>query len=637
MWQQQQQQNNSWQQQSPQQPQQSWGQQQQPPPQQQQSSWQQPPQHQPQYPQPQQHQQQQQQGGWGGPQQQQQQQQWNQQQQWGQQPGMCSCCDQCCQQPGQCCQCQQGQCCQCQQYGQPVDPYCCGPPAPEQQEMAFCCDLTCWTVGLFFILSVIGFAVVLGTKSPDNIFDKFSVSTTRQLDAAIVPLIPYRTSLAALCIANATTNTTPAPTATNTTLAPVNTTTVAPATTTTVAPTTASPSASVSGCTQKHIFGTFGTVCMEDTLYAGTMVANLSHWNNFRGTLYFLAFIITFFFMLVVYAVHRQKHPQGGFMNSSQVGQQLGVSPNINLFGTELYEVFRCVWFVSGLIVFFWVANAMTSYWNFIGFWKNNTEGALHDFWVAYDKKFVASVVCVTIYLAWPIFLIGLEIAIWIVFVIPYMAVRCMLKPGIENVRPDVPAADMPGWVRTDMFFTEIQQIRRLGFSTRLWEMVTGSKEAFCPTMDCCQMQGFGGPQGGPPQQQWGQQQPPAVAPSSPHRPVQPPRPGQMGDSEMNRSTHAQPPTQQMPPPPPAPQHHHHHTPQMASSGNFYPQPQESMPVSSTVEVDGERKEKKEKKHKKDKSDSEKKDKGTKEKKDKTGTKEKKEKKHKKDKHESED
>jgi hypothetical protein len=496
--------------------------------------------------------------------------------------------------------------------------------------MAFCCDLTCWAVGLFFILSLIGFAVVLGTKNPDNIFDKFSVTTTRQLDAAMIPLIPYRTNLSALCnVTNVTVE--------NTTAAPVATTTLAP--NTTAAPTTATaPVAAtplwVAGCTQRTIFGSFGTVCMEDTLNAGTMVANLSHWNNFRGTLYFLAFIITTFFMVVVYAVHRQKHPQGGFLNNSQIGQQAGVSPNINLFGTELYEVFRCVWFVSGLIVFFWVANAMTSYWNFIGFWKNNTEGSLHEFWVAYDKKFVASVVCVTIYLAWPIFLIGLEIAVWIVFVIPYMAVRCMLKPGIENVRPDVPAADMPGWVRTDMFFTEIQQIRRLGFSNRLWEMVTGSKEAFCPAMDCCQMQGFGAPQGGmPPQhQQWGQPQQAPPPASPPRRPVQPPRPGQMSDSEMNRSTHAQPPTQQLAPPP----QQHQSMPQLATSGNFYPQPQESM-AASVMEVDGERKEKKEKKHKKDKSDSEKKDKGTKEKKDKTGTKEKKEKKHKKDKHESED
>lgn len=354
---------------------------------------------------------------------------------------------------------------------------------------------------------------------------------------------------------------------------------------------------------------------MEDTLNAGTFAANLSHWNNFRGTLYFLAFIITLTFMIVVYAVHRQKHPQGGLMNSSQQFNSASPNSSISLFGTDLYEVFRCAWFVSGFIVFFWVANAMTSFWTFSAFYKNNTEGKLHDFWVAYDKKFVASVVCVTLYLSWPIFLIGAEIGVWFVFTLPYMCVRCMLKPGIENIRPDMPMADMPGWVRADMFFMEAQQIRRLGFSHRLWEMVTGSKDAFCPALDCCQM-GFAGMAGGPPQQ-WGPNQVPQQVPMShSQRPVNPPRPGQMGDSELNRSVSG---AQQQP------------QPMATMSSSFYPQ--ESMAASAVVEVDGERKEKKEKKSKRDKS--EKKEKGTKEKRDKTGTKDKKEKKHKKDKNDS--
>lgn len=347
-------------------------------------------------------------------------------------------------------------------------------------------------MSLFFVLSVIGLAVVLGAHDRDNIFSTFGVENTRDLATAIEKYIPFQVNVTAKC---------------NGTVSHTANTTVTPW---------------VPACTSSVLFGSFGKYCLEDSLNAGTFAANLSHWNNFRGTLYFLAFVITLLFMCVVYAVHRQKHPQGGLMNTSGVGQYNNAP--ILLFDTPLYEVFRCAWFVTGTVIFFWVANAMTSYWTFYRFYKNNTEGKLHDFWIAYHNKFVASVVCVTIYLSWPLLLLGAEIAVWIAFVIPWLGIRCMLKPGLEHVRPDVPLSEMPGWVRIDMFFTEAQQIRRLGFSNRLWEMVTGSKDAFCPSMDCCQMGAMA------PQQPW-QQPPHQTAVQMSQRPsAQAPRLGHMGE-----------------------------------------------------------------------------------------------------------
>lgn len=575
--------------QQPPQPQQQWQQPQAPPPQQQQ--WQQP-----QQPPQQQWQQhappQQAQGGWG---QQPQQQQWGQQQ-YGQQPpwaqpSMCPCCDQ----QGQ----PAGGCCAPAYPGQVVDPYCCGPPMPDQPDNTMCCDFTCWSVGLFFILSLIGFAVVVGSKGTDNIFDAFNVKDTFALQDVMTEFIPYQMNMSI---------------STNCTLRNI----------------TGITTKFLPNCTVRTIFGSFGQYCMEDSLNAGTMVANLSHWTNFRGTLYFLAFVITVCFGAVVYAVHRQKNPQVGFMNQSipQGGPPM-MNPNapIHLFDTPLYEVFRCVWFVTGTVVFFWVANAMTSYWNFIGFYQDNTVGKLHSFWVDYDKKHVASVVCVTLYLSWPLLLLGAEIGLWCAFVIPWLGVRSMLKPGLENVRPDLPLSDMPGWVRLDVFFTEAQQIRRLGFSNRLWEMVTGTKDAFIPPFDCCQNPMM---MNGMPPQQWQQQQQFGAQPNNmslnnsqmqqrgPVQPaVVPPRPGMMeGGTPMRQIPQQQlqqPPTQVMQP-------QHSGVVQQNTSGAFFPQP--SLSAQETI-VEESGTEKKEKKHKKDK--------GTKEKKDK-GTKEKKEKKHKKDK-----
>ena len=459
---------------------------------------------------------------------------------------------------------------------------------------------------LFFILSVIGIAIVLGVQSTDNIFSKFSANDTSSLQASMVSLVPYLiaeknrsrqyTELALSLLCPVLT-----PCGVNATLPPNS----GPMS---IDQLPANPAWTFQCDQPQKVTGSFGTICMEETLNAATFAVQLASWNNSRGTLYFFAIVLTFFTLVLAYFVHRQKHPQAMSLNTSAPGAY-PMSPPIAVHGSVLYEMFRVGWGISSFIIVFWIANLFTSYKQFADFYLSNTTGSLNAFWVDYDKKFIASVVCVGIYLCWPLVHFGIEVGLWAAFVIPWYLIRAMCKPGLETMRYDVPLDDQPGWVRLDMFFTEFNDIKRLGFSARAWELMTGTKEAF---LNCCDTMGVPPGQLPPPAAPgaptpWGASAPPPTGPPVAQTPV--------ANRNLNTSVAQQSQDQfQM-----------RTVPSTAASGNFQAQDssfmqQSQVRASGTIsEGEGDKKEKKEKKHKKDKSD-----KGTKEKKDKSDKKEKK-------------
>jgi hypothetical protein len=254
----------------------------------------------------------------------------------------------------------------------------------------------------------------------------------------------------------------------------------------------------------KKMSGLFGgAICMEDTMDATAVLMNLSRWVNFRGTLYFLAMFGTIITCVLIVIVHRTKNPP----NFNQNYQPVPVS----FTGTPLYHVMRTAWFVSSFMVFFWIVTEMYQYWWFIGYYKSHSTGALHEFWDKFDKKFVTTVVFAGLYLCWPLCNLLLEIAFWMVLGPLWFLVRSC-QQGLETTRmpSETDLHDIPCWIRLDMFFCECQQFRRIGFSTKLWEIVTGTRTAWLEEFGQPMQQGGGGgypqqqQQGGYPQQQQG-------------------------------------------------------------------------------------------------------------------------------------
>ena len=391
----------------------------------------------------------------------------------------------------------------------PQQPGCFGDPAQpfinEQQGactslLSFCDFTTCFTL-LLLIASIIAFGLVLGVKKPDDIFKiydlgdrsstglskkMFSEATAGNSSAAkLVDAVGAQSPYYYLCtqyrdIANAT-----------------------------VLPSNECPN-------KRGLKGSFGSLCMPETLAATPMLMNISQWCVFRNTLYFIAMVGTFIVLILVYMIHRQRNPQPAWGQPPAPGsnpQMWQASPPIRFNGTPIWYVFRAVWFCLSIVIFLWVATQMYQFWWFIGYYKQNTVGSLHDFWKKFDKKFVASVVCVTIYLCWPLCHLALEIGLWILFVVPWYIYRMMCAPQLETLRkpPDTLLEDIPCCIRLDMFFTECNQMKRAGFSLGLWHILT---DTWTPFFECCdfnqqqqwQMQ----------QQQQQQQQPGGMIPMQP-------------------------------------------------------------------------------------------------------------------------
>jgi hypothetical protein len=377
---------------------------------------------------------------------------------------------------------------------------------------------------------------------------------------------------------------------------------------------------------------------MEDSLTATVFAMNVAQWVNFRGTLYFIAFMGTLIVAVYAVLVHRSKHMQ-------QINTQF-VAPPVDFFGTPFYAMFRSCWFCVAIVMFLWIVNEMYVYWKVIDFYKSNTTGALHDFWVDFDKKFVATVVCGGVYVCWPLCNLVLEVAIWIVGIVPWYIYRMMCAPTLETARyPELPLHEQPCCVRLDMFFTECNQAKRIGFGETMWEIVTGSRE---PYFQCMQFQQGPYP-GGPGMSQMNTSQQGHVPPP-PGWNQQPVNVSQQRPQPMSMSMHDEERSH------PPPQQQQQSMAFASSSGNFqsgaWGQQARTVPVSTSNNMltptqsgnherrsskhhdseDEEKKEKREKKdkHRKSKHESESEDEAKKEKK-KKDKKEKKEKKDKKD------
>ncbi|CAD2222460.1 hypothetical protein ADEAN_001000400 [Angomonas deanei] len=226
---------------------------------------------------------------------------------------------------GGCCGPQQGQCCQCQMPGEPPDPYLCSPPVPGQTSCYECIynsfDYTFLMMIICAALSVVGFGVVLGTKGMDDLFTTFGSVTTTELDEALIPHIIWRNAdLDHPNITNTTTSTTSssnkAPRATSSSHSRDSSESTSKDSSSSERHSSSSSSHEEvpRACTLRKLAGSFGGICMEDNLNANMFVVQLSHWNNARDTLWFLAMVYSVLSLLFAFLIHIQRNP------SSQTG-----------------------------------------------------------------------------------------------------------------------------------------------------------------------------------------------------------------------------------------------------------------------------------------------------------------------------
>nr|CCD15546.1 unnamed protein product [Trypanosoma congolense IL3000] len=177
---------------------------------------------------------------------------------------------------------------------------------------------------------------------------------------------------------------------------------------------------------------------------------------------------------------------QEGHMND---GQLLPAGPRgqasngaVQVYGTPFYEFMRVAWFVMGVAAIAWMYTLLMSYCSYSAYYRARAKGELLEFLISYHIRFLATVTCVTIYLAWPISNIIIEFALWIVFFIPWVIYRSLRKPNIGYLRPALPLDEMPGCIRLDMFFMDFTGMRRLGFSDPAWRLLTGTSQPLLPT-----------------------------------------------------------------------------------------------------------------------------------------------------------
>ncbi|KPA80833.1 hypothetical protein ABB37_04260 [Leptomonas pyrrhocoris] len=484
-------------------------------------------------------------------------------------PGQDQCCATCCGPTSGCCGPTSG-CCGptggccgptggcCPVPGEPVDPFCCAAPMLGQEAPCYvtiynCFDWTFLLACLLFIATVVGFAVVVATKQRDDIFKKFDARNTTELDAAMKPYIIWmngnstnhtdsgssssvdssRSSRSSGSSGSTTITTTVKPPAlvVMDQLAPVvQSVTSAVADAVLMA---AARDSTAHNCTQRKLLGSFGVLCMEDSMYANTFAVQLSSWTNARDTLWFLAMVYSGFTLLYALLINAQRHPSGGvgmaganalptispqeqeeFMKMTPQQQQAfmmeyqqrvasvqqqnpqvgftqppgsgccGSDSGVEFYDTPFYEFVRLAWFVSGLTAFVWTCNLFISFWAFSNFYIQNTSGPLRVFWSDYTRKMNGSLVMVTVFLAWPLCSFALDLVLWLIGVLPWLVIRSTCKRGVEMYRPALPLSQLPMYIRADMFFLDFQDVKRLGFSRQAWMMLTGSDRPF---MDCCE------------------------------------------------------------------------------------------------------------------------------------------------------
>lgn len=341
-----------------------------------------------------------------------------------------------------------------------MDPYVCGGfNRPGFLEFIYpFCDWTFFLMILMFFGSVIGLGIVLGDFKRDNMFKMFDVDNTAELESLIAPLI----------------------------------------------------SVNLSSCTHLYLFGSFGSLCMEKAMNASTFVLQLSVWNNARGALWCLAAFFSAVALLFAIVIHVQRHPTGlqpDFLTPEKQMELLRMTPEqqrlyffqlqqtmaqqssgccggvgVEVYDTPYYAFLRVAWGFTGIACFVWIATTLVSFWSFMGFYVDHSEGDLKNFFEVYSVKYTATILTVGVFLTWPILCILLELAIWVVGFLPWLLIRSTLKPGIERFRPSLPLSKIPGYIRCDMFFMDFQDIKRFGFSRLQWMLLTENERPF---FDC--------------------------------------------------------------------------------------------------------------------------------------------------------
>ena len=268
--------------------------------------------------------------------------------------------------------------------------------------------------------------------------------------------------------------------------------------------------------------GSYAHLCQDEVFTAAVMLTNLSHWIIFRNTLYFIACLGTLAVLLIALAVNSHQQPGGydgdGSMATTSVYAQrpmrlnpidgsLGPDPDAApmlphppgqyvLHGTNVYYVFRIVWATLSVVIFLWAAGTLYGYWWLVPLYTRGTTGRLQAFWAEFDRTYKASVALVLVYLCWPLVHLCIEIALWPLCCLPWALFRgwCykeLSEPPRDN-ETDVNDA-LSCCVRTDNFFQESFQLKRLGFSQGQWRLLTGTRD---PYLQFCE-NGGGGDDGG--------------------------------------------------------------------------------------------------------------------------------------------
>ncbi|EPY19456.1 hypothetical protein AGDE_15227 [Angomonas deanei] len=239
-------------------------------------------------------------------------------------------------------------------------------------------------------LSVVGFGVVLGTKGMDDLFTTFGSVTTTELDEALIPHIIWRNAdLDHPNITNTTTSTTSssnkAPRATSSSHSQDSSESTSKDSSSSSEHHSSSSSSHEEvprACTLRKLAGSFGGICMEDNLNANMFVVQLSHWNNARDTLWFLAMVYSVLSLLFAFLIHIQRNPssqtgfpaltpekqqefmamtpaqQQAFMQQLQLEQGQAAQQQsqgccgrkgVEVYDTPYYEFFRFAWLFVGL------------------------------------------------------------------------------------------------------------------------------------------------------------------------------------------------------------------------------------------------------------------------------------------------
>eukprot|EP00759_Apiculatamorpha_spiralis_P041782 PhF_6_TR40239/c2_g1_i1/m.59846 len=289
--------------------------------------------------------------------------------------------------------------------------------------------------------------------------------------------------------------TTPAPTATTSSkrrLMQSAGTTTSPATPSSTPPQTRGPLPPVvrKNCSegaQRDYFGARGTVCRTDLLTGEAFLINIVHWVNFRGTMYFMAFVSTFVVLVMTILVHRFKNQEILLANPM-------AAPPYQLYRTPLYGFIMTTWSVISIPIFLFTAHEMYQYWNLIDFYLANTTGDLHDFWYQFDQKHLPSVICVWLYLCWPFLWFWGKFGLFVAFVLPWYVLRSTVVPPqyLQQPPPERLVPDLPYSVQLDVWFMEMYQFYRYGLGSTTWKMVTGKEEGERPAGQIMPMQGGG-------------------------------------------------------------------------------------------------------------------------------------------------